>query len=151
MNSLARTIQTKTTLSSLAIIATRKKKRHTITIPMHTQTTLIKVKSIFLGEENHNPLFIYSQKAPGSPKLNQLAKSAVFCDHNQISPSQSIARYSIDSWVGRTMRLRRLLNTGIAEAIIQAITQRATAIPIQDPTAMKSRLCIRSVPAKIRV
>lgn len=83
MNSLARTIQTKTTLNSLAMmITTRKEERHTIIIPIHVQVRLTKVKRIFLGEENHNPLFIYNQNIPGRPKLNQLAKSAVFY-HNQ--------------------------------------------------------------------
>lgn len=35
------------------------------------------VRNIFLREENHTPRFMYSQKIPGSPNVNQLAKSAV--------------------------------------------------------------------------
>lgn len=50
-----------------------------------------------------------------------------------------------------TIKLRRLLNTGIAKAIIQAMIQRPTPMPIQDPMAIKSRFCIRSVPANTRV
>jgi hypothetical protein len=35
------------------------------------------VRRIFLGDENHRPLFMNSQKVPGRLKLNQLAKRAV--------------------------------------------------------------------------
>lgn len=111
--------------------------------PIQIQITLTIVRRIFLGEENHSPLFMYNQKAPGRPKLNQLANNAVF--------SQSVRNIYSHRRTELTIKLRRLLNTGIAEEIIQAMTQRTNAIPIQDPTAMKSCLCIRSVPAKTRV
>jgi hypothetical protein len=36
------------------------------------------VKAIFLSEENHNPLFMWSQNMPVNPKVNQLPKRAVY-------------------------------------------------------------------------
>lgn len=51
----------------------------------------------------------------------------------------------------RTIKLRRLLNTGMADAITHATIHSDKASPIQEPTATKSRLCMRSVPAKIRI
>jgi hypothetical protein len=48
----------------------------TTTNPIHTDDTLTTVKKIFLRDKNHIPLFIYSQKTPGRPKVNQLRNSA---------------------------------------------------------------------------
>lgn len=45
--------------------------------PIRIQKMLRMVKAVFLQDANHNSLFMKSQKAPGTPKLNQLAKSAV--------------------------------------------------------------------------
>jgi hypothetical protein len=112
------------------------------------QNTFKKVSAIFRFDENHSPLFMNSQNAPGRLKLNQLAKRAVFTES-----VPNCAHITRDNVIGRghTIKLSKLLKTGIAVAMIQATTQRATPIPIQDPTALKSRFCMRSVPAQTRV
>lgn len=81
MNSLARAVQTKSTLN---IVNEIKVTGHwyklialTIITPMQIHNVLNSVKRIFLGDENQRFLFIYNQKAPGRPKLNQLANKAV--------------------------------------------------------------------------
>jgi hypothetical protein len=49
-----------------------------MTTPTIKQEILTHVRKIFLGDDNHSPLFMNSQKAPGRLKLNQLAKRAVY-------------------------------------------------------------------------
>ena len=49
-----------------------------------------------------------------------------------------------------TIKLRRSLKTGIADAMIQAKTHMQRAIPTQELMATQSRLCMRSVPRKMR-
>ena len=58
----------------------------TIIIPRQIHNVLNRVKRIFLGDENQRSLFIYNQKAPGSPKLNQLANKAVWSNIVSIEP-----------------------------------------------------------------
>lgn len=53
--------------------------------------------------------------------------------------------------MSRTIKLKRLLNTGIAEAITHAITHKVRQIPTQEPIATQSRLCIRPVSANRRI
>ena len=118
--------------------------KHTRTIPMQIQKIFTTVKAIFRGEENQSPLFIHSQNIPGNPKENQLAKRDTYKED-----SVSLLNILVEE-SGHTIRLKRLLNTGIAEAIIQATTQTPNAMATQDPTATISFLCMRSVPAKRR-
>jgi hypothetical protein len=113
-------------------------------MPTAIAKVLRNVKAIFLGDENHNPLFIWSQNMPVNAKVNQLPKRAVCL---VLIPPKGFEK----SWLWHTIRVRRLLKTGIASAIIHAIIHRQTVRPTQEPMAIRSRLCIRSVPAKIRM
>jgi hypothetical protein len=47
-------------------------------MPTQIAKALRSVTAIFLGEENHNPLFMWSQNIPVNPKVNQLPNKAVY-------------------------------------------------------------------------
>lgn len=146
VNSFSRSIQTKSTLKRVRNPRrAAKENRFTKIIPTQIQPALRIARQIFLPEDDHKPLFIYSQNMPGIPKVNQLAKTATY---QVVSPQ---FWRMVRNNPAHTIKLRRLLNTGIASAITQAIIQNPKPITIQDPVATKSRLCMRSVPAKMRV
>jgi post-segregation antitoxin (ccd killing protein) len=109
------------------------------------------VKPIFRVLANHWPLFIHSQKIPGRPKENQLAKSETYHKKNQYQYHAKFHDLNhVEDIRRRTIKLSRLLKTGIEDAMIQATTQTPNAMANHEPTATTSRLCIRSVPAKTR-
>ena len=106
----------------------------------------MKVKTIFLGDANHMPWFKCRPNIPVKMKVNQLPKSAVCSNVSSASKTAKKHRKS-----EHTINVRRSSNTGIAIAITQATIQRAVAMPTHELTPTQSRLCMRSVPAKIRM
>lgn len=101
---------------------------------------------MFFDDESHWPLFRKSQKTPHKPsatissglrigheqylQVNQLANNAV-CRGIRLAFGYLEMRKDQSR---HTTKLSKALNTGMASAITQAITQSASVISTQDPT-----------------
>lgn len=155
MDSFARCIQTETALQSLVSMATEKTRKNkgnkAYQNRSHTDTARIeKRQRYFPGRRG--PLILvhvqpeHAREAEGEPagKQGALLDWRLVCRHKIQGQGRQGNRE-------QTIKLRRLLNTGIADAITHATTQRIRAIPTHDPTATKSLFCMRFVPAKIRM
>ena len=80
MDSFAGSVKPKPTLRFISFDRSNEGRegKLTRTIPTQMQNMFTRVKTNFFDDENHVPQFIYSQKMPGRPKLNQLAKRAPY-------------------------------------------------------------------------
>lgn len=76
--------------------------------------------------------------------VNQLANSAVYSKLMSTHTTKREGKSDL------TIKLRRLLKTGIASAMIQAIVHKTSPISTHDPIDRQLRFCMWSVPRKIR-
>lgn len=126
---------------------------------MHPAIPMIKrlkaESSIFRLEEKYLPLFMNSQKTaliPSAPVSAGRAIKRTWGLHTSrpTGEKRSLERLSvwtrmIRKYSRHTTKLRRLLKTGMASAMIHARIHSTRTMPVHIPIAFQSRRCMRSL------
>lgn len=131
--------------------------------PIATMMRLRIVSEILRHDAPYLPQFKNNQKMPLMPSEKHISLTDVnkkedktltgkpTSEQSRLARRWSISHFETTSSRGTlTIKLKRSLNTGIASAIIQAMTHSTNVMATHVPIESRLRLCIRSVPRNRR-